>query len=163
MESAITERIDPSSRRDHERIWRDWNPGERTIRVLRDAIRDAPDEVVSGEFHSAKGLFEAVEAYDQKRAGSETCVIASQVLEVSGISLHLNAITGISLSDSTEIRTTTGFRSLRVASSPSTSKQSKTYSNSLYGEYGRTSTRKSQSEGPVQLRPDGDVASPVPG
>ncbi|MDS0243613.1 MULTISPECIES: primase-associated protein [unclassified Haloferax] len=65
-ESAITERIDRFIETGHhERIWRDWNPGERTIRVLRDAIRDAPDEVVSlGEFHSAKELFEAVEAYD---------------------------------------------------------------------------------------------------
>ncbi|MCU4719583.1 primase-associated protein [Halapricum hydrolyticum] len=65
-ESAITERIDRFIETGHhERIWRDWNPGERTIRVLRDAIRDVPDEVVSlGEFHSAKELFEAVEAYD---------------------------------------------------------------------------------------------------
>jgi len=65
-ESAITERIDRFIETGHhERIWRDWNPGERTIRVLRDAIRDAPDEVVLlGEFHSAKVLFEAVKAYD---------------------------------------------------------------------------------------------------
>jgi len=47
-ESAITERIDRFIETGHhERIWRDWNPGERTIRVLRDAIRDVPDEVVS--------------------------------------------------------------------------------------------------------------------
>uniref|UniRef100_UPI0005B1ED31 primase-associated protein n=1 Tax=Haloferax sp. ATB1 TaxID=1508454 RepID=UPI0005B1ED31 len=65
-ESAITERIDRFIETGHhERIWRDWNPGERTIRVIRDAIRDAPDEVVSlGEFHSAKELFEVVESYD---------------------------------------------------------------------------------------------------
>ncbi|MCU4927115.1 primase-associated protein [Halobacteria archaeon AArc-dxtr1] len=65
-ESAITERIDRFIETGHhERIWRDWDPGERTIRVLRDAIRDAPDEVTTlGEFHSAKELFEAVEAYD---------------------------------------------------------------------------------------------------
>jgi hypothetical protein len=35
-------------------------PSERTIRVLQDAIRDPPDEVISlGEFHSAKELFVA--------------------------------------------------------------------------------------------------------
>ncbi len=65
-ESAITELIDRFNETGHhERIWRDWNPGERTIRVLRDAIRNAPDEVTTlGAFHSAKELFEAVEAYD---------------------------------------------------------------------------------------------------
>jgi len=65
-ETAISERIDRFTETGHnERIWRNWDPGERTIRVLRDAIRDAPDEIVSlGEFNSAKELFEAVEAYD---------------------------------------------------------------------------------------------------
>jgi len=148
-ESAITERIDRFIETGHhERIWRDWNPGERTIRVLRDAIRDAPDEVVSlGSSTRRRSCLKQWRRTIQKRAGSETCVIASQVLEVSGISLHLNAITGISLSDSTEIRTTTGFRSLRVASSPSTSRQSKTYSNSpVWRIWPNASTRKSQSE-----------------
>jgi len=65
-ESAITERVDRFIETGHhERIWRDWNSGERTIRVLRDAVRDAPDGVTTlGEFHSAKELFEAVEAYE---------------------------------------------------------------------------------------------------
>ena len=65
-EEAITERIDRFIETGHhERIWRDWDPGERTIRVLRDSIRDAPDETATlGEFHSAKALYEAVDEYD---------------------------------------------------------------------------------------------------
>jgi len=65
-ESAITERIDRFIETGHhERIWRDWDAGERTIRVLRDAIRDAPNETATlGEFHSAKALYAAVDTYD---------------------------------------------------------------------------------------------------
>lgn len=65
-ESAITERIDRFIEAGHhERIWRDWDAGERILRVLRDAIQAAPDETATlGDFHSAKALYEAVEAYD---------------------------------------------------------------------------------------------------
>jgi hypothetical protein len=65
-ETAISERIDRFIETGHnERIWRNWDPGERTIRVLRDAIRDAPNETVMlGEFYSAKTLYEAVKAYE---------------------------------------------------------------------------------------------------
>ncbi|WP_136591300.1 primase-associated protein [Salinigranum halophilum] len=65
-ESAITEQIDRFVETGHhERIWRNWEPGERLIRVLRRALRDARDDVVQqGEFHTAKELYRAVDAYD---------------------------------------------------------------------------------------------------
>ncbi len=65
-ESAITERIDRFLETgQHERIWRNWDRGKRTIRVLQRALSDAPDDVAQrGEFHSAKELYRAVEAYE---------------------------------------------------------------------------------------------------
>ncbi|WP_435182192.1 primase-associated protein [Halorussus sp. AFM4] len=65
-ESAITERIDRFLETGHhERIWRNWDRGERTIRVLRRALSDAPEDVAQkGEFHTAKELFRAVESYE---------------------------------------------------------------------------------------------------
>jgi hypothetical protein len=65
-ESDITERINRFLETGHhERIWRNWDRGERTIRVLRQVVSDtATDEVQQGEFHTAKELYQAVEAYD---------------------------------------------------------------------------------------------------
>ncbi|MDS0300955.1 primase-associated protein [Halogeometricum sp. S1BR25-6] len=65
-ESAITDRINRFMEAGHhERIWRNWDQGERTIRVLRRAINESADDVVQqDEFHTAKELYSAVTAYD---------------------------------------------------------------------------------------------------
>jgi len=74
-ESAITERIDRFLETGHhERIWRNWDRGEQTVRVLRRALSDAPDDIVQqGKFHTAKELYRAVEAYEPE-ADWETSV-----------------------------------------------------------------------------------------
>jgi hypothetical protein len=80
-ESAITERTDRFLETGHrERIWRNWDRGERTIRVLRKALNDAPEDVAQlGAFHPAKELYQAVEEYDGEAAweGSLTDMISS--------------------------------------------------------------------------------------
>ena len=65
-ESTITERIDRFlNTGHHDRIWRNWDRGDRTIRMLRQALNDAPNNVVQqGTFHTAKELYWAVDAYD---------------------------------------------------------------------------------------------------
>jgi hypothetical protein len=65
-ESAITDRIDRFLETGHHgRIWRNREPGDRTIRVLRQILSNAPDDGLQlGEFHTAKELYRAVEADD---------------------------------------------------------------------------------------------------
>ena len=68
-ENGITDRIDSLVNSGHrERIWRNWDVGERLIRVLKKAIDNHPDEDVTvGAFLSAKTLYSAVERYEPER------------------------------------------------------------------------------------------------
>ncbi|GAD53934.1 hypothetical protein MBEHAL_2694 [Halarchaeum acidiphilum MH1-52-1] len=65
-ESAITERIDRFLEgSNHDRIWRDWDRGERLVRVLREAVTDVDDDTATvGTFHSAQALYDALAAYE---------------------------------------------------------------------------------------------------
>jgi len=64
-ESAITERIDRFLEGgNHDRVWRDWDRGERLVRVLQEAVTNADDEMATvGAFHSAQALYDALDTY----------------------------------------------------------------------------------------------------
>lgn len=68
-ETAIAERIESFQTAGHrERIWRNWDVGERLLRVLTKAVKQDPDDAVAvGTFLSAKTLFSAIDRYDAKR------------------------------------------------------------------------------------------------
>jgi hypothetical protein len=65
-ESRISEKIDrdiDAGRYDH--VWVDWEHGERKIRVLKNAVKDAPDDLATiGEFLTAKTLYEVLTDYE---------------------------------------------------------------------------------------------------
>jgi hypothetical protein len=65
-ETAISERIESFLNSGHrERVWRNWDVGERLIRVLKKAIEQYPEDGIQvGEFLSANEIFRAIEAYD---------------------------------------------------------------------------------------------------
>ena len=62
-ESAISERIDSFDETgQYERLWHNWDRGERAVRAFRRALANA-DAVEQGEFYTAKELYDALEAY----------------------------------------------------------------------------------------------------
>lgn len=75
-ETAISERIDSFLSSGHrEHIWRNWDVGERLVRVLRKAINDYPDEDVQlGAFLSAKDLYATVEHYEPEQKWEEVVI-----------------------------------------------------------------------------------------
>lgn len=73
-EDAISERIDRFQTTGHtERLWRNWQPDQRLIRVVRNAVRRASTEQVgTGEFHTARELFSAIDSYDPDTKWEQT-------------------------------------------------------------------------------------------
>jgi hypothetical protein len=65
-EAAISERIERFlNTGHHERIWRNWDRGERTVRVLRRALSAVSGDIAErGEFQTANELYQAIETYD---------------------------------------------------------------------------------------------------
>jgi len=64
-ESGISERIDRFVETgNHDRIWHNWNPGDRTVGILRQALGATFETDVSlGGYHTATQLFEILDDY----------------------------------------------------------------------------------------------------
>lgn len=75
-ESAISEQLERFQHAGHtERLWRDWQPGQRLIRVVRAAVRHATDEhAETGEYHTAEELYNALESYDTDSNWEQTVI-----------------------------------------------------------------------------------------
>ncbi|MFC4990336.1 primase-associated protein [Saliphagus infecundisoli] len=70
-ETAISDRIERAIRGGHyEKLWQNWDQGQRLVRLLRSAISASPNIQV-GEFHTSKELYDALEAYDPETNGEE--------------------------------------------------------------------------------------------
>lgn len=68
-ETAITERIDHALEiGQYETVWKNWDRGERVVRLTRKAIR-ASSQTQIGEFHTAQELADALAAYEPENEG----------------------------------------------------------------------------------------------
>ncbi|MFC6615979.1 primase-associated protein [Halopenitus salinus] len=59
----------------YDRLWRNWDRGTRTIRVLRRVLTASPAETVQlGEFHTANEIYDAIDAYTPENDWESTVI-----------------------------------------------------------------------------------------